>query len=113
MTKHIQFAHPGEILQEEFLAELNITAYRVAKCIGVPTRRISGIVAGERSITADTALRLATFFGNSPEFWLNLQAHYDIEQAREELAGKLEQIRPLDADTPKPRPGRPALATAE
>jgi len=60
---------------------LSVTSYALAKAIGVPTNRVTGIVNGDRSITADTALRLARFFGNSPEFWMNLQMHYDLEKA--------------------------------
>lgn len=73
--------HPGKILAHEFLKELGITSYALAKAIGVPTNRITGIVNGDRSISADTALRLAQFFGNSPQFWMNLQMHYDLEVA--------------------------------
>ena len=74
--------HPGEILKEEFLEELDLSAYALAKALKVPVNRITGIVNGERAITADTALRLSRYFGNSPEFWLNLQARYDLELAR-------------------------------
>jgi len=74
--------HPGKILTHEFLKELGITSYALAKAIGVPTNRITGIVNGDRAITADTALRLAQYFGNSPQFWLNLQMHYDLEMAQ-------------------------------
>jgi len=74
--------HPGRILTYEFLKELGITSYALAKAIGVPTNRITGIVNGDRAITADTALRLAQYFGNSPQFWLNLQMHYDLEMAQ-------------------------------
>ncbi len=74
--------HPGKILTHEFLKELGITSYALAKAIGVPTNRITGIVHGDRAITADTALRLAQYFGNSPQFWLNLQMHYDLEMAQ-------------------------------
>jgi len=73
--------HPGKILLREFLNELGITSYALAKGIGVPTNRVTGIVNGDRSITADTALRFGRFFGNSPEFWMNLQMHYDLEMA--------------------------------
>jgi len=73
--------HPGEILLDEFLSELGVTRYALAKAIGVPTNRVTGIVNGDRSITADTALRFARFFGNSPKFWMNLQIHYDLEVA--------------------------------
>jgi antitoxin HigA-1 len=80
---------PGEILQEEFLKPMAITQYRLAKDIGVPPRRINEIVNGQRAITADTALRLGRYFRMSPEFWLNLQSHYDLEQEQERLAGRL------------------------
>ena len=73
--------HPGEILVDEFLSELGVTSYALAKAIGVPTNRVTGIVNGDRSITADTALRFARFFGNSAKFWMNLQMHYDLELA--------------------------------
>ena len=87
--------HPGEILQEEYLTPLGITQHRVAVAIGVPPRRINEIVQGTRRITADTALRLARYFGTSDEFWLNLQAHYDMETERDRLADTLVQITPL------------------
>lgn len=80
---------PGEILAEEFLKPKGLTQYRLAKDIGVPPRRINQIVKGQRAITADTALRLARYFGMAPEFWLNLQSHYDLEQEQERLAGRL------------------------
>jgi addiction module HigA family antidote len=80
---------PGEILDEEFLKPMRITQYRLAKDIGVPPRRINEIVKGERGITADTALRLARYFGMTAEFWLNLQMHFDLEQEQARLAGRL------------------------
>ncbi|MDO8593167.1 MAG: HigA family addiction module antitoxin [bacterium] len=79
MSKKIKPIHPGEILNEEFLAPLKISQYRLAKDIGVAPRRINEIVRGLRSITADTALRLGKYFNTSPQFWLNLQSHYDLE----------------------------------
>ncbi|MGA2659082.1 MAG: HigA family addiction module antitoxin [Verrucomicrobiota bacterium] len=82
---------PGEILEEEFLRPMAITQYRLAKDIGVPPRRINEIVNGQRAITADTALRLGRYFRMSPEFWLNLQSHYDLEQGLERLAGRLDK----------------------
>ena len=85
---------PGEILAEEFLKPkgiTQITQYRLAKDIGVPPRRINEIVKGQRAITADTALRLGRYFGMSPEFWLNLQTHYDLEQEEERLAKRLDK----------------------
>lgn len=89
--------HPGEILKEEFLVPMNITAYRLAKAIGVAQTRISDILAGERAITADTGLRLARFFGTSDEFWVKLQLDYDTANAREQIGAQLERIQPWNA----------------
>jgi addiction module HigA family antidote len=83
--------HPGEILLEEFLNPLGISQYRLARDTSVPPRRINEIVRGLRSITADTALRLARHFGTTERLWLNLQAHYDIEVEKERLGGRLER----------------------
>lgn len=83
--------HPGEILLEEFLKPMGISQYRLAKDINVPARRINEIVQGKRSISADTALRLARYFGLSERFWMNLQARYDLELEKDRLAGRLEQ----------------------
>jgi len=83
--------HPGEILSEEFLAPLGISQYRLAKDISVPPRRINEIVHGKRSITAGTALRLARYFGTSERFWLNLQAHFDLEAEKDRLGDRLEK----------------------
>jgi len=85
---------PGELLQEEFLVPMGLSKYRLAKEIGVPAPRIGEIVAGRRSITADTDLRLCKYFGLSDGFWLRAQAAYDSEVARERLSGELEKIRP-------------------
>ncbi len=74
--------HPGEILQKEFLDDLDVSAYRLAKDLQIPKTRVSAIVNGKRAITADTAVRLARYFGNSAEFWLNLQARYELELVR-------------------------------
>lgn len=93
--RKVPLAAPGEILLEEFLKPLGVTQYRLAKEIGVPQRRIGEIVAGKRSITADTAARLGVFFGMEAEFWLNLQSRYDLVQVRETLADKLQEIHPL------------------
>jgi|SRR5688572_6425565 len=90
--------HPGEILAEEFLIPLNITAYRLAKDTSIPQTRISEILKGNRRITADTALRLASYFGNSPKFWLGLQDDFDLEEemnAKPQVFGK---IKPFQAD---------------
>jgi addiction module HigA family antidote len=83
--------HPGEILLEEFLVPMGITQYRLAKDISVPPRRINEIVHGERDITADTALRLARYFGTSERFWLNLQARYDLEREKDRLGKRLDR----------------------
>lgn len=87
--------HPGEVLLEEFIKPLGITQYRLAKETDVPPRRINEIVLSQRSITADTALRLAKFFGTSEMFWLNLQAHYDLEVQRARMGARLSSVRPL------------------
>jgi addiction module HigA family antidote len=84
--------HPGEILKEEFLKPLEISEYRLADRIHVPRRRLNEIVHGTRSITADTALRLARFFGTSDRFWLNLQAVYDLEAERDRIGSRLDAI---------------------
>ncbi|HEY2509064.1 MAG TPA: HigA family addiction module antitoxin [Streptosporangiaceae bacterium] len=89
--------HPGEILYEEFLAPLSLSQYQLAKEINVPARRINEIVHGQRRITADTALRLARFFGTSERFWLNLQARYDLEVEKDRLGDTLDDIRPISA----------------
>jgi addiction module HigA family antidote len=83
--------HPGEILVEEFLEPLELTQYRLAKDISVPARRINEIVHGARGVSADTAIRLARYFGNSEQFWMNLQARYDLEVERERLRGRLKK----------------------
>ena len=83
--------HPGEILMEEFLEPLGISQYRLAKDINVPPRRINEIVHGKRSITADTALRLARFFGTTERFWLNLQVRYDLEVEKDRLSDVLDR----------------------
>ena len=81
--------HPGEVLREEFLTPLNLSQNRVARDINVPPRRINEIVLGKRAVTADTALRLAHYFGTSERFWLGLQADYDLEEARRALGARL------------------------
>jgi len=92
--------HPGEILIEDFLKPMGITQYRLAKSIGVPQRRIGEIVAGKRSITADTALRLARFFGTDAQSWMNLQAHYDLEVANNKLGEKImKDVHPFEITT--------------
>ncbi len=85
--------HPGEILREEFLIPMNISAYRLAKAINISQTRISEIIHGRRSITADTALRFSRFFGTSAEFWLNLQSLYDLEEKKNLYASELDAIK--------------------
>jgi len=89
-AKKMSPVHPGEILFEEFLKPLGVSQYRLAKDINVPPRRINEIVQGKRSISADTALRLARYFGLSERFWLNLQSRYDLEVEKDKLDRRLE-----------------------
>ena len=89
--------HPGEVLQADFLEPLGVSQYRLAQDISVPARRINEIVHGKRAVSADTALRLARYFGTSERFWLNLQARFDLEQQRDVLGTRLEkEIRVRD-----------------
>jgi len=83
--------HPGEILMEEFLKPMGISQYRLAHDISVPARRINEIVHGTRRITADTALRFGRYFGMSPQFWINLQSHYDLEVEADRLSSRLDR----------------------
>ncbi len=89
--RKFKLVHPGVVLAEDFLKAMEISQYRLAKGIGVPPRRINEIVQGKRSITADTALRLGKFFGMEAQFWMNLQSHYDLEVAKDAIAGKLDR----------------------
>ena len=89
--------HPGEILYEEFLKPLAMSQYRLAKDIAVPPRRINEIILGKRAISVDTALRLARYFGNSANFWMNLQAQYDLDSETERVGVEIEsKIKPYD-----------------
>ncbi len=88
----LQPTHPGAILREEFLVPMGISAYRLAKDIAVPVNRISAIVNEERAISAETALLLSRYFGTSDSLWINLQAHYDMECARDELKSRLKKV---------------------
>jgi addiction module HigA family antidote len=89
--------HPGEILQVDFLEPLGVSQYRLARDISVPARRINEIVHGKRAVSADTALRLARYFGTTERFWLNLQARFDLEQQRDVLGPRLvKEVRVLD-----------------
>src|SRR5256885_10847730 len=108
--------HPGEVLLEEFMKPLGITQYRLAKETDVPPRRINEIVQAQRGVTADTALRLAKFFGTSEMFWLNLQAHYDLEMQRAKLGSRLASVRSfaqLRQTAPGSRTSRAVVAAAK
>lgn len=96
MAKLLPPVTPGEILREEYLAPLKLSANRLAEALGVPANRITGIVNGTRAITADTALRLSRAFGTSPEFWLNLQTLHDLEVARRKSHRTISKaVRPI------------------
>jgi addiction module HigA family antidote len=95
MKKKLLPIHPGEVLLEEFIKPMNLSQNRVAIDIGVDARRINEIVLGKRSVTADTALRLARFFGNSPQFWLGLQIQYDLDVTEDQIGKRLDrEVRP-------------------
>jgi addiction module HigA family antidote len=96
-TELLANPHPGEILMEDFLGPLDLSQNRLAVAIGVPPRRINEIVHGKRRVTADTALRLARYFGTSDRFWLNLQTRYDLEVEKDHLGSTLDAIKPLPA----------------
>lgn len=91
--KKLKNIHPGEVLLEEFLSPLGITAYRLSKDVCIPQTRVSEILKGNRRITADTALRLSKYFGNSAKFWLGLQDDYDIEEEKKHLQKDLKLIK--------------------
>ena len=96
MTDKLSPIHPGEVLLEEFIKPMNLSQNRLAIDIGVDARRINEIVLGKRSVTADSALRLSRFFGNSPEFWLGLQTQYDLDVTEDRLGKRLDrEVRPL------------------
>jgi addiction module HigA family antidote len=96
-TRKLAPIHPGEILTNDYLEPLGLSQYRLAKDISVPARRINEIVHGTRAVSADTALRLARYFGTSERFWLNVQARYDLELERDRLGPRLaKEVRVLD-----------------
>ena len=97
MKKALPNIHPGEVLLEEFLKPMGVSQNALARAMAVPPRRINEIVLGKRSITADTALRLALAFGTSEQFWMGLQADYDLEEARKAAAGELKKIHSVAA----------------
>jgi antitoxin HigA-1 len=97
MTDKLSPIHPGEVLLEEFIKPMGLSQNRLAIDIGVDARRINEIVLGKRAITADTALRLSRFFGNSPQFWMGLQTQFDLDVAEDQLGRRLErEVRPLE-----------------
>lgn len=96
-TDEIPPVHPGEVLQEDFLEGFGITQHKLAVDIGVPPRRINEIVHGKRGISADTALRLAQYFGTTPGFWVNLQSDYELRVTRAKVSEELQRIQPLAA----------------
>src|ERR1700744_5444326 len=97
-VKKLKNIHPGEVLMEEFLVPLNITAYRLSKDTLIPQTRVSEIIKGNRRITADTALRLSKYFGTTPKFWLGLQDDYDLEEERAFKGNELENIKHYASD---------------
>ncbi|PTB19688.1 addiction module antidote protein, HigA family [Trinickia symbiotica] len=99
MPRQVSYPHPGEILQEEFLSPMGITAYRLAKAIGVDQTRISEIIAGARAITVDTGLRLSRFFGTNDEFWTGLQLDYDTAHMKDEMARTLDNIHRFEPES--------------
>lgn len=92
MAKKLSPVHPGEVLREEFLRPMNLSAYAVARAIGVPRTRIERLANEQTAVTADTALRLARYFGTSPAFWMGMQAQHDLERAEDELSTELCKI---------------------
>jgi addiction module HigA family antidote len=97
MAKKLKPVHPGEILREEFMVPLRLSMNKMAMDLRVPVTRIADIVNGRRGITADTALRFARYFKNTPTFWMNLQTRYELEVAEDEIAGKVERdVQPLE-----------------
>ena len=101
MKHRIKNIHPGEVLMEEFLLPLGISAYRLAKDIGIPQTRISEILKGRRKLTADTCVRLSAYFGNSAQFWMGLQSEYDIEETSLQLKQALHRITTLKSGLTK------------
>jgi addiction module HigA family antidote len=96
--KRLPLIHPGEILRDDFLRPMKITVYTLAQAIKVPRSRLNDVVLGRRGITADTAFRLARYFGTSPDLWINLQARYDLDAAERKLRRRIErEVRPRAA----------------
>jgi addiction module HigA family antidote len=97
MAKKIPPVHPGEILREDFLVPMKLTPYAVARACGVPRTRIERLAREETPVTADTALRLAKYFGTTPAFWMGIQAQFDLERADDESAAEIQKIVPIKA----------------
>jgi antitoxin HigA-1 len=100
MIKKLPPVHPGEVLREDFLRPMNLSPYTVARAVGVPRTRIERLANEETAVTADTALRLARYFGTSPAFWMGIQTQYDLERAEDELGAKLHKIAPARESKP-------------
>lgn len=98
MAKRLPPIHPGEVLREDFLRPMELTPYAVARACGVPRTRIERLAREETPVTADTALRLARYFGTTPQFWMGMQAQYDLERAEDEARKELQRIEPLKKD---------------
>ena len=98
MAKKLPPIHPGKILREEFLVPMKLTPYALAQSCGVPRTRIERLAREETPVTADTALRLGRYFGTTPQFWMNLQAQYDLERAEDTAAAALKRIKPRQKD---------------
>lgn len=97
MTKKLAPVHPGEVLREDFLGAIGLSAYALARACGVPRTRIERLAREETPVTADTALRLGRYFGTTPAFWMGMQAQYDLERAEDALGDDLQKIRPREA----------------
>lgn len=98
MAKRLPPIHPGEVLREEFLLPMRLTPYAIAQACGVPRTRIERLAREETPVTADTALRLSRYFGTTPEFWMGMQAQYDLERAQDATAAALRRIQPRKRD---------------
>lgn len=97
MTKKLAPVHPGEVLREDFLIPMSLTPYAVARACGVPRTRIERLAREETPVTADTALRLAKYFGTTPAFWMGMQAQYDLERTEDDVAAEIQLIEPVKA----------------
>jgi len=97
MSKKLAPVHPGEVLREDFLGPMNLSAYAVARACGVPRTRIERLVREETPVTADTALRLAKYFGTTAAFWMGMQAQYDLERTEDEVSAEIKRIQPVKA----------------